>query len=259
MRIFITIIIVLTILGLLEAKSVIPSTSFSVLGVLSSVAEFIKSLNIQSYYLILPSMTITIEGLLTLLLILFVVGYISERFKSLEQNNHILTKRLENLHKELKHINENNSGDAEVRSSSQNEMKEIADDIRGFLAKLAESVTINPTVPLRSKKIRRVAAEKIPDNFIDGEDESISESTEIEDDSKDFSESKIYESEKNVIEDDVTQEQDVIDDNMSNIDLARALIESGEKDKAKEIILKIIKTGSSEEAHEARLLNLQVI
>ena len=35
------------------------------------------------------------------------------------------------------------------------------------------------------------------------------------------------------------QSQD--DDNLSNIDLARALIESGEKEKAKEIIINIIK------------------
>ena len=45
---------------------------------------------------------------------------------------------------------------------------------------------------------------------------------------------------------------------MSKIDLARALIESGEKDRAKEIIMDIIKTGTSDEAHEAKILNLQI-
>ena len=49
-----------------------------------------------------------------------------------------------------------------------------------------------------------------------------------------------------------------IDDNMSKIDLARALIESGEKDRAKEIIMDIIKKGTSDEAHEAKILNLQI-
>ena len=48
------------------------------------------------------------------------------------------------------------------------------------------------------------------------------------------------------------------DDNLSNIDLARALVESGEREKAKEIILNIIKTGSADQAHEARILNLQI-
>ena len=48
------------------------------------------------------------------------------------------------------------------------------------------------------------------------------------------------------------------DDDLSNIDLARALIESGEREKAKEIILTIIKTGSADQAHEARILNLQI-
>ena len=54
----------------------------------------------------------------------------------------------------------------------------------------------------------------------------------------------------------VEQSQD--DDNLSNIDLARALIESGETEKAKEIIVNVIKTGTSDQAHEARLLNLQI-
>ena len=53
--------------------------------------------------------------------------------------------------------------------------------------------------------------------------------------------------------DDASLEEDV-----SNIDLARALIESGEKDKAKDILITIIKTGSSDDAHEARILNLQI-
>ena len=49
-----------------------------------------------------------------------------------------------------------------------------------------------------------------------------------------------------------------LQDEVSSIDLARALIESGEKDKAKEILITIIKTGSSDDAHEARILNLQI-
>ena len=49
-----------------------------------------------------------------------------------------------------------------------------------------------------------------------------------------------------------------LQDEVSSIDLARALIESGEKDKAKEILITIIKTGSPDDAHEARILNLQI-
>ena len=48
------------------------------------------------------------------------------------------------------------------------------------------------------------------------------------------------------------------DDNLSSIDLAKALIQSDEKDKAKEVLLDIIKNGSANDAHEARVLNLQI-
>ena len=48
------------------------------------------------------------------------------------------------------------------------------------------------------------------------------------------------------------------DDNLSNIDLARALIQSDEKEKAKEVLRDIIRNGSASDAHEARILNLQI-
>jgi len=67
MRIFILIIVILTILGILESKSIIPSTSFGVLSTLSMIAAFIKSLNIHSYYLIIPNITFTTSGILTTL------------------------------------------------------------------------------------------------------------------------------------------------------------------------------------------------
>jgi len=68
MRIFILIIVILTILGIVESKSIIPSTSFGILSTLSMLAAFIKSLNIHSYYLIIPNITFTTSGILTTLL-----------------------------------------------------------------------------------------------------------------------------------------------------------------------------------------------
>ena len=144
-------------------------------------------------------------------------------------------------------------------NKKDNEMKEIAEDIRTFLSKLAESVTVNPSVPVRSKKIRRVAAENVAidsSNTIDQpEDVSItdeqSNSTHIDEELNQGDQlSEDTESDNS--------SETEIDDNMSKIDLARALIESGEKDRAKEIIMDIIKKGTSDEAHEAKILNLQI-
>ena len=57
-----------------------------------------------------------------------------------------------------------------------------------------------------------------------------------------------------------TQNTDEImnDDNISQVDLARAYIESNDKEDAIKLIKKIIETGTEEEKHEAQLLYIQV-
>ena len=77
MRLFIFILVVLFILVLLEFQSVIPESPYSLLGALIAAGVFIRSLNIHSYYLIIPDIVITLHGILILLLILFVVGFYS--------------------------------------------------------------------------------------------------------------------------------------------------------------------------------------
>ncbi len=155
------------------------------------------------------------------------------------------------------HISSSNNED--IQHNKDSEMKEIALDIRNFLSTLAESITINPSTPIRSKKIRRVQSESLSDSTessgveIKPEVNDAQSNFEVGTDSfKDSDMSNNQESHKY----DDGQSQD--DDNLSNIDLARALIESGEKEKAREIIINIIRTGSSDQAHEARLLNLQI-
>ena len=127
-------------------------------------------------------------------------------------------------------------------------MHKIAYDIKGFLETLAKSVTANPSMPIRSKKIRRVSAESVHEGM-DQDDNVPEEITENE---------KIIENNENKPQE-INQETSVVsDDNLSSIDLARALIQSNEKDKAKEVLLDIIKNGSANDAHEARILNLQI-
>ena len=241
MKLFLFIIIILSVLGILEYKAIVPTSSFGVLLALDTIANFIKSLNIHTYYLILPDITITVQGLLSLFLVLFIVGYISDRFRTLDLKVKSLNKEIIKLNaiKEETNIDE---------PESNNEMQQIASDIKGFLETLAQSVTVNPSMPIRTKKIRRVSAESvheeadrndnIPDEII--ENENITENNENE-------------------SQEINQETSVVsDDNLSSIDLARALIQSNEKDKAKEVLLDIIKNGSANDAHEARILNLQI-
>ena len=241
MKLFLFIIIILSVLGILEYKAIVPASSFGVLLALDTIANFIKSLNIHTYYLILPDITITVQGLLSLFLVLFVVGYISDRFRTLDL-------KIKSLNKEIIKLNAIKEETKIDELESNNEMQQIASDIKGFLETLAQSVTVNPSMPIRTKKIRRVSAESvheeadrndnIPDEII--ENENITENNENE-------------------SQEINQETSVVsDDNLSSIDLARALIQSNEKDKAKEVLLDIIKNGSANDAHEARVLNLQI-
>ena len=241
MKLFLFIIIILSVLGILEYKAIVPTSSFGVLLALDTIANFIKSLNIHTYYLILPDITITVQGLLSLFLVLFVVGYISDRFRTLDL-------KIKSLNKEIIKLNAIKEETKIDELESNNEMQQIASDIKGFLETLAQSVKVNPSMPIRTKKIRRVSAESvheeadrndnIPDEII--ENENITENNENE-------------------SQEIHQETSVVsDDNLSSIDLARALIQSNEKDKAKEVLLDIIKNGSANDAHEARVLNLQI-
>ena len=241
MKLFLLIIIILSILGVLEYKAIIPITSFSVLATLDTIASFIKSLHIHSYYLIVPDVTITVQGLLSLFFILFVVGYISDRFINLEN-------KIKSLNKDIKNLSVIKEEPKIVEPEANNEMQQIATEIKGFLETLAKSVTVNPSTPIRSKKIRRVSAEVSSDEI---NQNATTANEEIEPDV--VTDNNQSESNKIDKASSVTS-----DDNLSSIDLAKALIQSDEKDKAKEVLLDIIKNGSANDAHEARVLNLQI-
>ena len=241
MKLFLFIIIILSVLGILEYKAIVPASSFGVLLALDTIANFIKSLNIHTYYLILPDITITVQGLLSLFLVLFIVGYISDRFRTLDL-------KVKSLNKEINKLNAIKLETKISESEPNNEMQQIASDIKGFLETLAKSVTANPSMPIRSKKIRRVSTESVHEE-IDQDDNIPDETIENE---------KIIENIENEPQE-INQETSVLsDDNLSGIDLARALIQSDEKAKAKEVLLDIIKNGSANDAHEARVLNLQI-
>ena len=241
MKLFLFIIIILSVLGILEYKAIVPASSFGVLLALDTIANFIKSLNIHTYYLTLPDITITVQGLLSLFLVLFIVGYISDRFRTLDL-------KVKSLNKEINKLNAIKEETKISEPESNNEMQQIASDIKGFLETLAKSVTANPSMPIRSKKIRRVSTESVHEE-IDQDDNIPDETIENE---------KIIENIDNEPQE-INQEASVLsDDNLSGIDLARALIQSDEKAKAKEVLLDIIKNGSANDAHEARVLNLQI-
>ena len=154
MRLFIFIIILLSIVVVLESQAVIPESPYSLLGALSSAGEFIKSLNIHSYYLITPDITITLEGILTTLLTLFVIGFILERFKTLEQNNYVLTKQLQRLSQKISDMNKDLNSNNEKTDFTEDEMQRIAQEIRDFLYISQSSTNNHATLYAQKKKFQ---------------------------------------------------------------------------------------------------------
>ena len=187
----------------------------------------------------MPDIKITVEGILTVFLILFVIGYISDKFINLEL-------QIKMLNKKIKELNSHAPKQIQDNSKSDEEMKEIARDIKSFLEKLAQSITSNQALPIRSKKIRRASSESIKNETTETLVNSSEQDTEIVSTTSDC------------ITNTKTDISSVEDDNISKVDLARALIESDEKEKAKEVLKDIIKNGSASDAHEARILNLQI-
>ena len=150
------------------------------------------------------------------------------------------------LNKKIKKLNSHAPIQIQDNSKSDEEMKEIARDIKSFLKNLAQSITSNQALPIRSKKIRRASSESIKNETTETLVNSSEQDTETVSTTSDS------------ITNTQTDISSVEDDNISKVDLARALIESDEKEKAKEVLKDIIKNGSASDAHEARILNLQI-
>ena len=251
MKYFLLLIAIISTYGVLEHYAIIPLQPYGVLNTLEILALYIKSLNIHTYYLIIPEFEFTVKGILLLFLVLFIVGYISERFRTLEQECRMLNKKIKEL--------DDNKAEPISDNDKTDEMMKIATDISEFLEKLSTSVTANASTPIRSKTIRRVESESLSnDGPTDSEANDIDRSTELSDEIITITEPS---DDDNKIDSESSHEKAVSDslgNDVSSIDLAKALIQSDEKEKAREVLLDIIKNGSSSDAHEARLLNLQI-
>jgi len=251
MKYFLLLIAIISTYGALEHYTIIPLHPYGVLSSLEIIASFIKSLHIHTYYLIIPEIEFTVKDILLLFLVLFIVGYISERFRTLEQECKMLNKKIHELN--------NIKPEPLSNNDKTNEMKKIASDISEFLEKLSASVTANVSTPIRSKTIRRVTSEPLSNEDTTHEEANNTDmAAEISDEIVTITEPSDVDNKVDTEGSDEKDESDSFGNDISSIDLAKALIQSDEKEKAREVLLDIIKNGSSSDAHEARLLNLQI-
>ena len=236
--------------------------------ILNNIDNFI--IGAISLLSLIPFPDITfVEGLLLLL----ILGLVIDKFRSLNNDVNLLEQRRlkmdNNYQKQLHHIikrmhdlSSNNT------SNSSNELSQKT------IKEIKQSIENLRSTYLRSKIIRR---DLYSQNYRANDIDSLIESQPVKKKStkskttkkkvvkkvakkvaKKVSKSKstkdkvISSSEKESIKELVNENQ------ISQIDLARTYLESGDKAKAEEIIIAVINTGEETEKHEARLLYMQL-
>ena len=236
--------------------------------ILNNIDNFIIVVISLLSLIIYPDVTI-VEGLLLLL----ILGLVVDKFRSLNNDVNLLEQRRlkmdNNYQKQLNHIikrmhdissdNTSNSSN-ELSQKTIEEIKQSIENLRStylrskiirrdlysqnYRAKDIDSLIESQPVKKKStkgkttkKKVAKKAAKKAA--------KKVSTTKSIKD-------KVISPSEKESINELVNENQ------ISQIDLARTYLESGDKAKAEEIIIAVINTGEETEKHEARLLYMQL-
>ena len=236
--------------------------------ILNNIDNFIIVVISLLSLIIYPDVTI-IEGLLLLL----ILGLVVDKFRSLNNDVNLLEQRRlkmdNNYQKQLNHIikrmhdissdNTSNSSN-ELSQKTIEEIKQSIENLRStylrskiirrdlysqnYRAKDIDSLIESQPVKKKStkgkitkKKVTKKATKKVAKKV------STTKSTK---------DKVISSSEKESINELVNENQ------ISQIDLARTYLESGDKAKAEEIIIAVINTGEETEKHEARLLYMQL-
>ena len=280
-RFIVTILFVLLILFILDS---IGLTSFNTKLMIDQLfiilASYIDMANIQPILnnidnfliglsLIYTKLPIPDISLLDLLLVLLILGLIIDKFRSLSNEITLLEKRRlkmdSNYKKQLNHIIKR----LHEISSNDNSYKTDT-NINQSIAEITNIIDNLRSTHLRSKVIRRdlysqVDSDKAtntPDYNPSEKKAKVKKKVTKKKTAKKIAKKTIVKkvkSKKDTEEAEKESIQELVNENqISQIDLARTFLESGENVKASEIIMSVIKTGNENEKHEARLLYMQL-
>ena len=218
--------------------------------IISLLITYLTELTVLLFNNTLPFLVMVYDSILSLpyekinywyvLIGLFVISFFAEKFRTINNDLLKLNKRISMITSNTLD-NNNNSSLIEVKKLS--EKSEAILELLSVISNAAENFK---NTHVRSKKIRRASSEIIVTNSIPKETGQAKDEDQLMRLRKDQT---LQENKSDEIMD---------DENISQIDLARAFIESNEKDDAIDLIKKIIDTGTEEEKHEAKLLYMQI-
>ena len=200
---------------------------------------------IISFFLSLPKLISSIPfhaiNIWYVLGFLFIVAYFVEKFRIIDNSLHQLNKKIKSLFQTSVQPSSGNS----LANQKIEELLEKAMLIKNLLEDIKSTRNGIPNSTSRSKSTRR--------NEINIDKTTVNKTSK-----KVKKKTKTVKKVKKNIEPETTTEEIINDENISQIDLARALIESNETTKAMEILVRAVETGNEEEKHEARLLYMQI-
>ena len=195
---------------------------------------------------------------------LFVIGYFFEKFRDINNQITQLNKNFLKQSKLFAIIKELNSKNSDTQipsvdySADINKLNNKADSIMKLLEEINSAADVFKSKTLRSKKARRKSAR---DAMSTASNNAARDEKRAKDEEQLMRLRKDAESlvEQDENADKVTSVDEIInDESISQIDLARALIASSENEDAKNLLTKIVESGSEEQKHEARLLFMQL-
>ena len=196
--------------------------------------------------------------------ILFVIGYFFEKFRNIGNEIIKLNKKIEKQSELFSIIKGLTSKDSDTKkplvdhSDEIHKLNDKADSIMKLLEEINSAADVFKSRNIRSKKARRKAATDIMS--------SVSNSA-VRDEKRAKDEEQLMRLRKDaesLVEQDKEAEKvnavdEIInDENISQIDLARALIASSENEDAKNLLKRIVENGSEDQKHEAKLLFMQL-
>ena len=277
--IIILFVLLLIIIGL-EINDVVPSTILpsliafhdaikanpNILVFVTNIKTFAANFEIKPYLDALDESLISMYTYITslpwekiniwyVLGIIFIIGVISEKFRTLSNEVKFINKKLARIKREIVSVD---GANIDPKASNTEDLRADASIIIDLLTNIRKTTDSLKSVELRSKKLRREIIQvdglnKLETTSIDipiekEEQASIQEQNSIEQLSTEPSE----------VHADDNDELDLSSDGISPLDLARTYIEANEIDNAESIIKKIVQTGTEHEKHEAKLLFMQL-
>ena len=195
---------------------------------------------------------------------LFVIGYFFEKFRII---NNDITKLNKNIVKQselfsiIKELTSKNNDTQKPLIDHEDDIRELknkADSIMKLLEEINSAADVFKSKNIRSKKARRKSAKDIE---FTNSNHTIRDKKRAKDEEqlmrlRKDAEALVEQDERN---DQVNAADEIMnDESISQIDLARALIASGENEDAKNLLKRIVENDSEDQKHEARLLFMQL-